>query len=221
MNPPPSAVLAARYPALADACGADLDDAFGRLVAAFAAGHRLLLCGNGGSAADCDHIAAELMKGFLRPRPLPGAAVATLRRIGGERGDRLGRLLQGALPAVSLTGPAALVSAVGNDTAADLAFAQQVYGLGTPGDVLLGISTSGNAENVCNAFVVARLRGLTTVALTGRGGGQLAALADVAVRVPAGDTPTVQELHLPVYHALCIALEAYFFPDDAGGHSPT
>ncbi len=199
--------LFARYPSLT-VCADAIQAAQDLLVDAFAHGRKLLLCGNGGSASDCDHIAGELMKAFLLKRPLPAAHQDALRTCGdGAMADRL----QCGFPCVALTGHAALNTAVANDVAAELVFAQQTYALGQAGDVLWGLSTSGNSANVVNAFKVARIVGLRTLAFTGQGGGKLAGLADVAVRVPATRTPDVQELHLPVYHALCAAVEAHFF----------
>lgn len=196
-----------RYPILAS-CRADLEAVYGALHECFARGGKLLLCGNGGSAADAEHIASELMKGFLLPRALPVDERKRLHEIAGED---LGSVLQGALPAIALTSQIALSTAVTNDNRGDMAFAQQVYGLGRSGDVLLGISTSGNSQNVVNAFHVARLREVQTVALTGQNGGALAQIADFAIRVPATLVTEIQELHLPIYHALCVALEIAFF----------
>jgi D-sedoheptulose 7-phosphate isomerase len=207
-----------RYPALA-ACAATLPAALDLLVTAFENGGKLLLCGNGGSAADCDHIVGELMKSFLRPRPISAAHRDTLCRSGTE-GQTLAGVLQGGLPCVALTGHTALNFAIANDMRADVIFAQQVYALGRPGDVLWGLSTSGNAGNVVTAFRVARVLGVRTLALTGQGGGVLGPLADVVVRVPATATPEVQELHLPIYHALCAALEEHFFGTKRARTSP-
>ena len=187
---------------------ADIQAAYDMLDACFRAGGKLLLCGNGGSAADCDHIVGELMKGFLRKRPVPQAFQAH-PALAGE-----GALLQGTLPALSLTWPVALGTAFANDVDASMAFAQQVYGYGQPGDVLWGISTSGNAQNVCHAARVARAKGLRVLGMTGAQGGALCALCDVALRVPADQTYRIQELHLPLYHALCAMLEAAFFAEE-------
>lgn len=200
--------LTARYPELSSVC-ADVQAVCDCLAERFRAGGKLLLCGNGGSAADCEHIVGELMKGFLKQRPLAAEQAAALQAAGLE--EPLCRRLQGALPAVSLTGHAALRTAVANDSDPALVFAQQVFGLGRPGDALLAISTSGNAENVAAAAKVARAQGMATIALTGRGGGALAPLCEYAIRVPADETYRVQEYHLPVYHTLCAMLEDAFF----------
>lgn len=191
-------------------CRSDIEEAFELLYRCFRKGGKLLCCGNGGSAADCEHIAGELMKGFLKRRPLGGQLREALERQGPE-GIRLAEKLQEALPCISLTGATALSTAFANDVEPELTFAQQVQGLGRPGDALLCISTSGNAKNCVCAALTARAAGLNTIVLTGRGGGTLAGLCDVAVRVPAEETYRVQEYHLPVYHALCAGLEAAFF----------
>jgi D-sedoheptulose 7-phosphate isomerase len=206
--------LVSRYPSLT-ACADSTQAALDLLIDAFSHRGKVLLCGNGGSAADCDHIVGELMKSFLLKRPLPAAHRDALRRSGD---DAMADALQCGFPCVALTAHTALNTAVANDVSADLVFAQQAYVLGQAGDVLWGLSTSGNSRNVVNAFTVARAIGLRTLAFTGQGGGKLAQLADVAVRVPAVCTPDIQELHLPVYHALCAAVEAHFFGGNASAH---
>lgn len=199
-----------RYPDLV-ACRDAIAQAHALLRERFAAGNMLLLCGNGGSASDCEHIVGELMKGFLLRRPVPEALRAALRAGDAATADYLADHLQGALPAISLVSQAALTTAFVNDVAADMAFAQQVYGYGRPGDVLLGISTSGNSRNVTNALRVARAIGVRTLGLTGQGGGALAALCEVTIHVPWTDVADVQERHLAIYHALCAQLEEDFF----------
>jgi len=272
-----------RRPAL-EACRRDIWAAYELLRDCFANGGKLLLCGNGGSCADCDHIAGELMKSFMRPRPLPdesrralreadpdgGAAVfggaaadstdygnaahdgaaadgraeksgafcgnadrngavadgrienSTVsggvvlrgraeRNVASSYGDMLGTELQGTLRAVNLCGHQALSSAIANDMRPALIYAQQTLALGDAGDVLMGLSTSGQAENVYYALIAARAAGMKTVGLTGAGGGRMARLCDVAIRVPAEQTYEIQEYHLPVYHTLCAMLEARFF----------
>ena len=196
--------LIARYPAL-EVCRADIEEATEIISASFRAGGKLLVCGNGGSASDAMHIVGELMKGFVLPRKM----TAEMREKLGD--DYLSDNLQGSLPAVSLIGEAALSTAFANDCAPDLAFAQQTLGLGRAGDVLLGISTSGGSKNVVYAGKVARAQGMKVVMLTGAGGGKCAELADAAVCVPEKETYKVQEYHLPVYHAMCLALEEEFF----------
>lgn len=204
--------LVRQYPDLA-VCIPQIEQAHKLLSVCFRGGGKLLICGNGGSAADSEHIVGELMKGYLLKRPLPESARQALGGVSPQDGDYLADHLQGALPAISLVSQAALISAIANDVAADMVYAQQVYGYGRSGDVLWAISTSGNARNVVNAAQVARAVGLKVLGLTGPGGGRLKTLCDVAICVPGGCTPAVQERHLPVYHALCARLEAEFFTD--------
>lgn len=203
--------LLERYPVLRP-CQEELGSALDLLVAAYKGGNKLLVCGNGGSAADSEHMVAELMKGFLRRRPISAAHVARLEATDATGKTIAGRL-QGALAAISLAAPVSLTSAIANDIDFEMIFAQQVYGLGRPGDVLLGISTSGNSKNVSNAVIVAKALGLKSIVLTGRSGGALAPLADVALKVPADAIAEIQELHLPVYHWLSTELEETFFAE--------
>jgi phosphoheptose isomerase len=186
--------------------------AFDLLQVAFATGHKVLTCGNGGSAADAGHIVGELMKSMSRRRPLPGDETAAFGVVASaEQRDYLLAHLERALPVIDLGSQQALLSAIGNDTADDMGFAQQVIGYGRPGDALWGLSTSGRSRNVVLAAATARARGLSVLAFTGSAPSPLSDLADVSVRVPATSTPQVQELHLPIYHALCEMLEAFFF----------
>ena len=203
-------VLFTRYPALLP-CRTAIVTAAEALIAAFRRGGKLLLAGNGGSAADCLHIAGELLKGFKSLRPLGEDERAQLAAMFGEAGVVLGAQLQHGLPTVALPGALGLTSAMANDVHADLIYAQGVMALGAPGDVLLAISTSGMAANVIAAVRVARWRGLTTVALTGNTGGALAPLCDIAILAPGACTPDIQEYHLPIYHALCAAVETALF----------
>jgi len=181
-------------------------------------GGTVFLCGNGGSRADAGHIAGELMKAFRNPRPVPAAERERLAATFGADGARLGDRLQQGLRAVVLGAEEALATAVSNDQDADLVFAQPLYVLARPGDVLVALSTSGNARNVAMACRVALLKGMEIVAFTGAGGGTLATLATVCIRVPATETYLIQEYHLPLYHALCALLEDSFFPSAAPGH---
>ena len=212
---PTLAALARNYPDLAP-CLPDIEAALNLLTVAFAGRGKLLVCGNGGSAADADHIVGELVKGFMLPRPVPAALRARLQEGHGEAGRYLADHLQGGLPAIALAAHSALATAFANDVAADLVFAQQVHVYGQPGDVLLALSTSGRSANVLHALRVARTQGLRTIGLTGRSGGGMAPLCDVLVRAPFDETPRIQERHLPVYHALCIAVEAHFFGGGPG-----
>jgi len=184
-----------------------IDASFLLLRDAIANGGKLLLCGNGGSAADADHWAGELLKGFKSKRTLSPAARAGLPA-------GIADSLQGAIPAIPLTGFAALTTAFANDVDGDLTFAQLTHALGRPGDVLIGLSTSGNARNVCAAATVARVRGLRILGLTGASGGTLAPLCDICLRVPAAETFRAQEFHLPIYHCLSLMLEDDFFSAD-------
>ncbi len=173
----------------------------------FRNGGNALIAGNGGSAADADHWSGELMKGFESRRPLTQKQRAGLRPEVAEK-------LQQAVPCIPLTGFPALRTAVANDIDPTLEFAQLVMALGRPGSIFVGISTSGNATNVCVAAEVARARGLRVLGLTGEDGGKLARLCDLCVRVPARRTLEVQELHLPIYHTLCLIIEDEFFQHD-------
>ena len=195
------------------ACEGELRAAFDLLAAAYRNGNKLLVCGNGGSAADSEHIVGELMKGFLKRRPISAADAAKLETAGGATGKEIANRLQGTLAAISLPSQMSLLTATANDGDYDLTFAQQVYGLGRAGDVLLAISTSGKSANVCNAVVVAKAFGLKSIALTGQSGGNLAPLADIAIKVPSDNVAEIQELHLPVYHWLSTELEAEFFSE--------
>ncbi len=205
--------LIGRYPALSPLRG-ELLQAHRLLASCFRAGGKLLIAGNGGSAADAAHIVGELMKDFHHPRPLPDSMREALGD--DEAGAYLAANLQGALPAIALTGHIALESAYANDRAPDLAMAQEVYGYARPGDVLLAISTSGHSRNVLYAARTARACGMRVLALTGESGGALRALSDLTLAVPERDTYRVQELHLPIYHALCLALEEELFGGEAG-----
>ena len=199
-----------RYPALT-CCKEDIEKAAQALKETFKSGGTIYCCGNGGSAADCEHIVGELMKGFIRKRPLAQEEQEELRKIDAVDGAYLAEHLQCGLRAVSLMGQEALSSAVGNDLGGDIAPAQQLLGFARPGDVLLGISTSGNARNIALACKVAKLKRLKIIGMTGEGGGKLASLADVCIKVPAKETYRVQEYHLPIYHALCMMIECRYF----------
>ena len=189
----------------------DLKAAFDALVAVFENERKLLLCGNGGSAADCEHIAAELVNKYERERPLSAVLQSQLKRDWGAEGEFLAAHLQGALPAISLVSQTAMMTALANDVAAEGLFAQQVWAYGQKGDCLMALSTSGHSSNVLHALRVARMRGLVTIGFTGRDGGAMKELCDVCLIVPREVTAEIQEAHLPLYHALCGALEERFF----------
>ena len=198
------------YPGL-DVCAAAIKAAFDVLRDCYRGGGKVLTCGNGGSASDAEHIVGELMKGYLLERPVPEEMRTKLIVTSPEDGDYLAHHLQGGLQAISLVSQTSLLSAIANDTAADMVYAQQVYVYGREGDALIGISTSGNSTNVMRAMQVARALGLRTIGLTGRTGGKLKPLCEVCIRVPAQYTPLIQERHLPIYHVLCAMLEEEFF----------
>ncbi|WP_409341451.1 SIS domain-containing protein [Paenibacillus sp. MBLB4367] len=199
-----------KYPELSE-CAEDIGRAFEAMRDCYRSGGKVLLAGNGGSASDCEHIVGELMKGFMSKRPVPQPMRERLSRFA-EEGEYLADRLQGALPAISLVSHTALATAYANDVAADMVFAQQVYGYGRPGDVLIGLSTSGNSRNVLHALQVAKALDMRTIGLTGRSGGRMTELCDVTIRVLHDCTPDIQERHLPVYHTLCMMLEEEFFP---------
>lgn len=199
--------LIKRYPILS-ACVKDIQKAFETFCDCFACGGKILLCGNGGSAADCGHIVGELMKGFLKRRPI-SQELGNIIDSGCT--ETFSDKLQIGLPAIDLCANSALSAAIINDLGGDLVYAQQVLGYGSSDDVLIGISTSGNANNVCKAAIVARAKGMKIVGLVGGSGGKLQELSDICICVPAKSTPEIQELHLPIYHTLCAMLEAQFF----------
>ena len=205
--------LIGRYGAL-DVCRANLFDAVERICDAFRNGNKLITCGNGGSASDAMHIVGEMMKGFLLPRTIENFRpefVERARELFPSDVEYFKANLQAALPAVSLVGETSLLTAFANDVTPRLIFAQQVFGIGRRGDVLLAISTSGNSENILFAVEVAKIMGITVVAMTGRRGGRLRHLSDVSICVPADKSYTIQEFHLPIYHMLCLAAENEFF----------
>ena len=202
--------LLERYPKLA-ACSEDIAKAFLIMERAFAEDKKLLIAGNGGSAADAEHIAGELMKKFMLSRPVPSLFAEELIRIDGKRGRELANNLEQGLMAIPLVAHEAMTTAYINDVDGLGVFAQQLYGFGRRGDVFLGISTSGNSKNVLYATVVARALGVKVIGLTGNDGGELAKVADASVKVPETETYLIQEMHLPVYHCWCRMLEDTFF----------
>lgn len=199
-----------RYPALA-ACKTDIEAARELMIACFEGGGKLLVCGNGGSAADAAHISGELLKGFLLKRPLSEEKKKGMKALSPGMTDGMMAKLQGGLPALPLPSLTALNTAFANDVDPSLLYAQGVMALGRRGDLLLAISTSGSSVNTVNAALTARALGLSVLSLTGEGGGKLLSVSDVCVRVPEKETFKVQEYHLPVYHYLCAAVEAHFF----------
>ena len=203
-------LLMERYPVL-ESCKNDIIAAFDLLDDVYSKERKMLICGNGGSAADAEHVVGELMKGFRYSRKLLSTEVDNLQKIDTEMGKVSAENLQSALPAIALDGHPALSTAYMNDCEPLLCFAQQVNGLGRQGDVLFGISTSGTSKNVLYAAVTAKSKGMKVVGLTGAKDSKLSALADICIKVPETETYMVQELHLPVYHCLCLMLEEKFF----------
>ena len=203
-------LLLQRYPML-DAVREDIVNAYLIMEESYQKGGKLLIAGNGGSAADAEHIAVELMKRFKTPRPVSEKFAKSLKAVDAKRGAELAKNLECSLMAIPLVAHEALTTAYINDVDGLGVFAQQLFGYGREGDVFLGISTSGNSKNIMNATVVARAQGIKIIGLTGENGGELANAADVTVRVPATETYMIQELHLPIYHCWCLMLEEHFF----------
>lgn len=193
-----------RYPSLS-VIKEDVLSAFECIKDTYINGGKLLVCGNGGSAADSVHIVGELMKGFMLKRELPEKEKEKFPD------KEIAEGLQGALPAISLVSETALISAFCNDCSPELVFAQQVYGLMNENDTLLCLSTSGNSKNVVYAAQTAKVKGGKTVAIVGERGGKLREITDVCIKLPSSVTPEIQEYTLPVYHTLCAMLEAYFY----------
>lgn len=196
--------LITRVPEL-EPCRQSITQAFEILKATYVNKGKVLCCGNGGSAADCEHIVGELMKGFLLPRRAITQSFPSIK-------------LQYGLPAISLVSHSALISAISNDIGADMVYAQQVMGYGKETDCIIGITTSGNSTNIINAIKIAKERKLITIGMTGQDGGLLKDICDCCICVPSTETFKIQEYHLPVYHTLCAMVEEYFFmPTQSGG----
>jgi D-sedoheptulose 7-phosphate isomerase len=181
------------------------------IINCFREGRKLLICGNGGSSSDSEHIVGELMKGFEHKRQIAKSLKNDLMEIDRERGKYLSGKLQQGLPAISLSAHSALITAVANDTDPDLIYAQQVIGYGNRGDVLIGISTSGNSRNIIDAIITAKAKGMIVIGLTGEIGGKMRSYCDILINVPGTRTAFVQELHFPVYHTLCLIVEDSLF----------
>jgi D-sedoheptulose 7-phosphate isomerase len=200
-----------RYPRIEN-IKTEILSACGIIVESFSNGGKLLIAGNGGSASDAEHIVGELMKSFVKKRKLPEQFVSNISKLHPEISRYIIPRLQPGLPTIALTGHASLNTAVINDIDANMTFAQQVYGYGISGDVLLGISTSGNAKNVIYAAVTAKAKNMKVISLSGGSGGMLKNHSDIAIIVPENETYKIQELHLPIYHTLCLMIEEHFFP---------
>ena len=203
-------VLIERYPEL-ESQRENIIEAYHILEESYSSGGKLFIAGNGGSAADAEHIVGELMKGFENPRKLKIEEVDKLKGVNNELGEVLGEHLQGGLSAIALDGHFALSTAYMNDCEPVLCFAQQVNGYGREGDVFLGISTSGNSKNILYAATVAKAKGMKVIGLTGAKDNKLSEMADVAIRSSQTRTYMIQEHHLPIYHCLCLMLEDRFF----------
>lgn len=206
-------VLVNRYPVL-NSVKDEIVEAYFLLVESYKNEGKLLIAGNGGSAADAEHIVGELMKGFKLPRKLNENFTDKLISENEELGTVLAERLQGALPAIALDGHPALSTAYMNDCEPLLCFAQQVNGYGKAGDVFLGISTSGNSKNILYAATTAHAKGMKVIGLTGAKDSKLTQMSDICIKVPQTETYMIQELHLPVYHCLCLMLEDEFFGEN-------
>ncbi len=192
-------------------CDAQVAQAIAAFITCYERDCKLLVCGNGGSAADAEHIVGEMMKGFCLPRCLSDTDKAQLASVAGDDAELLGTKLQYGLAALSLVSHSALLTATANDQDGQLIFAQQVWGLGQTGDILLAISTSGYSQNVLLAAKTARAKNMLVIGLTGATGGKLAGLCDIVISVPSDNVAQIQEMHLPIYHHICASVEAHFF----------
>lgn len=204
--------LESRYPVLHETIPA-IGAFIAEMISLYRNDGTFFVAGNGGSGADSEHICGELLKGFCRKRPLDQCDLAALERCGDKGENPFGCQLQNGLRAISLLSHPALTTAFGNDVDADLAFAQQIWALGRANDLVLGISTSGNASNIRKAFIAARAKKMKTCLLTGNRHGICEEFADFVIAVPEKETYRIQELHLPIYHTICLAVEAEFFKE--------
>jgi len=202
--------LIKRYPMLSNAEN-DINSAYELIKNSYEKGGKLLIAGNGGSASDAEHIAGELMKTFAKKRALPDTFVSNIKKVDTDISEYLIPKMQPGLPTIALSGHASLNTACINDIDGNITFAQQVYSYGKEEDILLGITTSGNSKNILYACAVAKAKNLKIIALTGADGGKIKQFADVCICVPETETYKIQELHLPVYHVICMMLEEYFF----------
>ncbi len=213
-------LLVQRYPVLSE-----LEDQITQtvqlLIKTYRNGGKVLVCGNGGSAADSAHIVGELMKSFVLKRKINRSLQEKFMSVFPEDADYYINNLQEAIPSISLVNEVSLMTAYGNDNVSDLVYAQQVLGYGQPGDVLIAISTSGNSGNVLHATKVAKVLGMNVVSMTGKSGGKVKEYSDILLNVPSDITYQIQELHLPVYHAICLALEQELFHDHQTAENET
>ena len=201
-----------RFPTLEE-CKNEIEKAVDSIIKCYENGGKILLCGNGGSCADCDHIVGELMKGFLKLRPLNDEKKEQMKKNCNLVDDELLSKLQCGLPAIAIPSITALNSAFCNDVDPELVYAQPLMALAKPNDILIGISTSGNSKNVYGAVKVAKALGIEIIGLTGKTGGKLKEIADICICAPETETFKIQELHLPIYHYICAKIESHFFND--------
>lgn len=199
-----------RYPNLTP-CKKDIEGAIDIIKECYGNGNKIITCGNGGSAADAEHIVGELLKGFRKKRKVSSEFREKVSKIYPDETNEICDNLQGSLPAISLTSHISFTTAFNNDMNPDFTFAQQLLGLGRQGDALIALSTSGKAKNVINACKLAKVLGIKTIALTGKDGGALKDICDVAICVPEEETFLIQEYHVPIYHAICSIVEDMFF----------
>ncbi|MEI6049443.1 MAG: SIS domain-containing protein [Bacteroidota bacterium] len=202
--------LCERYPLL-DSLKNTVGEAAEMIIKCYTERGKLLVCGNGGSSSDSDHIVGELMKSFESKRPINKDLSGKLSEVSEERGKYLSEKLECGLPAISLSSQTALTTAICNDIDADLVFAQQVIGYGCDKDVLIAISTSGNSQNIVDACITAKAMNMKVIGLTGISGGKMKQYCDILLNVPEKRTAYVQELHLPVFHAICLLVENHFY----------
>lgn len=202
--------LIRKYPELEE-CISDIKLAIDIILSAINCNGKVLTCGNGGSASDAEHIVGELMKGFMHPRNLESKEIESIMQLYPETGNEIVKNLQKPIPAISLTSNMAFITAYSNDVNPEYIFAQQVYGLGNKGDVLLCLSTSGNSKNIVNAAMVAKVKGVDIIGFTGKSGGMLKEYADVLIKAPSLITPEIQEYHIAIYHAICAQIEEDIF----------
>lgn len=210
MNPEIIDLLINRYPVL-ERVKERIAEAAHAIITCFENRHKLLICGNGGSCSDSEHIAAELVKSFELIRKPDNAWKERIIKVSETRGSHLAEILQPGFPAISLNSNTALISAIANDLGAGAIYAQQVMALGNRGDILLAISTSGESPNIIDAIITAKAAGLLTIGMTGNSGGSLKQYCDILINVPENECASVQELHRPLYHTICRMIEDHFF----------
>jgi len=202
--------LIRKYPEL-EGCAVDINLAIKLMLSSINCKRKVLTCGNGGSASDAEHIVGELMKGFIHPRNLKSEEAEPIMQLYPETGNEIVKNLQKSIPAISLTSNTAFITAYSNDVNPEYIFAQQVYGLGNEGDILLCLSTSGNSKNVINAAMVAKVKGVNIIGFTGKSGGMLKEYANILIKAPSLSTPEIQEYHIAIYHTICAQIEEDIF----------